>query len=320
MGRQVGLDDRIEIVSGRDVCAGGVHDPGVVPLRNREAVDQANVVVLGDSLTYGFGVLATEAFPNRLGAYNMGIGSYGPLEYSELARQVAELKPRHVIVAIYTGNDIHDAHRVARREPFADVRDPTVRYKPPKRNAPTSGRNLVMRAVLAAERKSRGIGWLTTTLRRQLYTQAYLASVYASEDGAPAYSGGRISTRFTPAHRNRAMDLSRRNVADGLRITRIALQRIKTRVAVPVTLLIIPTKERVYAPIAGLDDTIERTLTASITRDAEELGYDVMDATPALTEALRNDRPIYFTNADGHLAPEGHAVIADYLKAARKLP
>src|SRR6185295_19744876 len=55
--------------------------------RNREVPDRADVVVLGDSMTYGVGAPRDSTWPDQFAAllrktvYNMGLGGYGPLEY-----------------------------------------------------------------------------------------------------------------------------------------------------------------------------------------------------------------------------------------------
>jgi hypothetical protein len=88
--------------------------------RNPKALEQADVVAIGDSQTWGAGVSPEDAWPlvlgNRLGrpVYSMSLGGYGPADYLSLMKEALTLQPRAVVVCLFTGNDIYDS--------FADVR------------------------------------------------------------------------------------------------------------------------------------------------------------------------------------------------------
>src|SRR5215470_4841830 len=83
--------------------------------RNPTALDRADIVVLGDSQTYGVGVPSEKAWPMQLQAltghsvYSMAFGGWGPLESEALLEQALALHPAVVIEAIYSGNDLYDA-------------------------------------------------------------------------------------------------------------------------------------------------------------------------------------------------------------------
>jgi hypothetical protein len=75
------------------------------------------LLVTGDSFTFGVGVEAEEAFPERLAARlggewwvrNGGVGGYGPLRSSRLlVHRQASWRPDLVIHALYLGNDLED--------------------------------------------------------------------------------------------------------------------------------------------------------------------------------------------------------------------
>ena len=63
--------------------------------RNKEAMDQADIVTLGDSLTEGFNAKMDDAWPQALGefssqkVYNMGVGGYGPPSEAGLTAEAA---------------------------------------------------------------------------------------------------------------------------------------------------------------------------------------------------------------------------------------
>ena len=97
--------------------------------RNSTILNPPNVVALGDSQTYGDGVMAQESWPHQLSelsakpVYNMGVPSYGPDQSLALLTPAMSLHPRWVIEAIYAGNDLWDAYYMTYRTGhFANLR------------------------------------------------------------------------------------------------------------------------------------------------------------------------------------------------------
>lgn len=86
--------------------------------RNREVPTKVDIVVMGDSQTYGSG-FREEAWPQqleevtKLKTYNMAYGGYGPVHYWLLLNEAIELKPNIVMVAFYSGNDLYDSFEMA---------------------------------------------------------------------------------------------------------------------------------------------------------------------------------------------------------------
>ena len=85
--------------------------------RNREVPSAADIVCIGDSMTYGVAARARDSWPAELGrilgekTYNMALNGYGPIQYLYLMRtQAVELHPKIVIVGLYLGNDLVDAY------------------------------------------------------------------------------------------------------------------------------------------------------------------------------------------------------------------
>ena len=87
--------------------------------RNDSVFSRTDVLVLGDSQTYGSGVKQEENWPSRLmeqtglRIYNMSLGGWGPVESMFLLEQGISLHPRLVIEALYSGNDFHDCFGAA---------------------------------------------------------------------------------------------------------------------------------------------------------------------------------------------------------------
>lgn len=83
--------------------------------RNPAVPAQADVVVFGDSQTYGTGVPAEAAWPSRLrelsgrSVYGIALGGFCPVHSLLLWGQALRLHPKVIVEAIYAGNDLFDA-------------------------------------------------------------------------------------------------------------------------------------------------------------------------------------------------------------------
>lgn len=103
--------------------------------RNPPDLGPVQVLAVGDSLTYGYGVESADSWPRQLAAltgraiYNAGVGGYGPCEYERVVDELLELRPRLVLVGLYLGNDPANAYTSAYdedRQPRWRSRDPAV--------------------------------------------------------------------------------------------------------------------------------------------------------------------------------------------------
>lgn len=85
--------------------------------RNRQVPHTADVLAIGDSLTYGFAAPPSGSWPYQLGilskktVYNAGVGGYGPCEYERVFDDLLVLQPKIVIIGLYLGNDLSDAYK-----------------------------------------------------------------------------------------------------------------------------------------------------------------------------------------------------------------
>jgi len=84
--------------------------------RNPRRLKRAEIVVLGDSWTYGTSVAPSEAWPAQLvdltnrTVYNMGYGSWGAIHHLALLPEALALKPKILLVALYFGSDLFDSY------------------------------------------------------------------------------------------------------------------------------------------------------------------------------------------------------------------
>src|ERR1043166_1793444 len=84
--------------------------------RNAAGRQQADIVAVGDSQTWGVNVQAADAWPQQLEkivqrpVYNMSVGGYGPVQYWQLIPKAVSLSPKVIVVGLYFGNDLYDAY------------------------------------------------------------------------------------------------------------------------------------------------------------------------------------------------------------------
>jgi len=82
---------------------------------NTTVPDRADIVTLGDSHTYGYNSRAFQTWPAVLGeslgktVYNLGFCNCSPVNSLYLWDKVVSLKPKTIVVGLYTGNDFRDA-------------------------------------------------------------------------------------------------------------------------------------------------------------------------------------------------------------------
>ncbi len=89
--------------------------------RNPSALTSADIVIFGDSQTYGANFSPEAAWPQRVAAllhrpvYQMAANGYGPVQYVLLLEEALALKPKVIIAAYYYGNDIYDSYQFVYR-------------------------------------------------------------------------------------------------------------------------------------------------------------------------------------------------------------
>ncbi|MCI0480606.1 MAG: hypothetical protein L0213_03340, partial [Candidatus Dadabacteria bacterium] len=106
-------DDRLGrkfVPSVLDIDDNGFRNPGVP--------GEVDIVVVGDSHTYGVNVQSEKSWPAQLArmsgttVYNLGVGGYGPLQYYYLYDTASALKPERIILALYPANDLNDVCKI----------------------------------------------------------------------------------------------------------------------------------------------------------------------------------------------------------------
>jgi lysophospholipase L1-like esterase len=320
--------------------------------RNDAVPQQADVVVLGDSQTWGVNAERQDAWPQQLsklsgrGIYNMGMGGFGPAQYKALLPQALRLSPKIIVVGFYFGNDIYDAYHMAYQyEAHRDLRssaagDLSVDTVSDKTNAfwneqkefhATFGRTSLA-GLSFWLREHLAIGRLLN--RTHLWPGAQDVDyeidkhwAIAHPDRGAVWDWPGQETVFTTAYRLAGLDLDEPRIAEGLRISQELLSQMQIETEANHTKLIVlllPTKETVYARAQAsklkLDPTyqklvdMEARIRAAIILNCQNKHISYVDALPKLTAALDHGERLYPTTTESHPNPRGYFVIASAVK------
>jgi hypothetical protein len=304
--------------------------------RNGEVPGSADIVCIGDSMTYGYGARARESWPAVLSVtrgqrtYNMALGGYGPIQYLYLMQtRAAQLHPKIVIVALNLGNDLLDAYNMVyshkrwsmyKTADFPDLPPPTISPRHAGKFLGGLRDWLSARSVLYM---------LITQLPFFDFVRVRESSGYADIDTRIRYHEARHNTIFYLHSRLRPLDLTDPQVKSGLEITKrvmVEIQKDAERNAMRLIVAIVPTKQRVYGDLvkqAGYlapnsdvrgkevlakalrDEDVTREAIVSFLRDQQ---IEVVDLLPALSSevAMRDAYP----ETDSHPNRFGYRAMA----------
>jgi hypothetical protein len=307
--------------------------------RNARLPERADIIALGDSMTYGVGVAREQSWPHQLGVllqqpvYNMGLGGFGPLHQLYLAEHEGKkLRPRVLLAGLYLGNDLMDARGAARQLPYwrawrepgpvDEAEDSSARVlqaEPKKRFAAVRNwlsRNSVFYSMLRltllqplGRWEEERIALAVPPERRMLWKDPRDAS---------------IRTVFTPLLRLSALDPELAAVREGLGISKRALDALQAAAhaqGAGLLVVLIPTKERVYCAHLEAAGTrmpeafvklcsAEEWVTRDLARFLDERRIAYVDVRPALEREAGKRARIYPNDADSHPLAAGYAVIA----------
>jgi len=257
--------------------------------RNQQALEQADIVVIGDSQTWGVNASLAESYPHVLAdltgqtVYSMAQGSYGAVQYRALTEQALELSPDLVIVGLYFGNDFADAYTIVYGDyAHTDLRNPEFDFRAISQTIgeqaqalqPQNLGNLNQITQPNAdeltfwERVQSGtfIGKLLTqvgvfdTVSNDVISQQIDLNRKIVTDLPELYSlyqQDGVVTFLTPAYRQLVQDISSPIIAEGIRITRqqyLEIAELLDNQNVELLIVLIPTKEMVYMPFVGTDN------------------------------------------------------------------
>jgi hypothetical protein len=326
--------------------------------RNRDRPDRAAVVVLGDSHSYGVAVTRDEAWPRVLEAslgqrvYNMALPGHSPAQSLLALDEALSLKPRHIVVSVYFGNDFPDSFHVSqwsstirglalpdlvRESQIAEAREKFLTranelyFAGDTWGNPPRGVVEYLRAWLSENNRLYG---LMRALKNSLRPPPVPMVGEADFDAVVTQvTPARLRfwtitdqpnwrTILTPPYHALSMDDRDVRVRLGVEILKRALKSMAERTraeGVELLVVLLPTKETAFWPHTNQTKGILSELVANEARLKQEIIGDsnsqsihVVDATDALSKAPRQT---YFEGPDSHPNPLGHRVIADVVAA-----
>ena len=128
---------------------GGPHD--ILGCRNHSVPNVADVIVIGDSQTYGNNTLMEENWPHYMTraieeqpvVYSMATGGWAAVQYLDMFAKSLRFQPRVIVIAFYSGNDPLETYNVVystdkwadfKSKPLIDPSDkpPSTGFPPPE--------------------------------------------------------------------------------------------------------------------------------------------------------------------------------------------
>ena len=256
---------------------------------------QADVIIVGDSLSFGYGVDQEHAWPRIVAkelrparVINLSLPGTGPPQYLRIYKKYGtSLRPKLLLFCIFSGNDIRDTRRFQNWEAAGAPGDYSLWHHANNNSAPPiSERSYLLLSLRSALRN----------LRAQFHSQTIALP-----------SGGRL--QLVPEHYKADERLIAR--ADrgftGIAKAVTEAKALADRTGTQLLVVLFPTKEEVYLPLEGRTyPHLERSIRDSL-RDTH---VDILDLTGPLRSAAHRGPQLYF-EIDGHPNDLGNHVIAE---------
>jgi lysophospholipase L1-like esterase len=262
--------------------------------------ERAEIVVLGDSMAFGYGVGDAEAWTALLAAdlpgtriVNLGMIGAAPQQYQRIYERFGQaLRPNLVLFCLFPGNDLSDAGRF---EEWLQAGSPG-NYDEWRHGG---GQDAEQRSIRGQLDRS----YLATFLR---YARRNLGSRFSGRT-IDFPDGSRI--QLVPALYARNDVLAQPNhpsfrlVLDAVRQTQALVQETGGQFLV----LLMPTKEEVYLPLVGEEPP---PATAPFAAQFEEDGLPYLDLKPYFQARAREGERLFF-EVDGHPNAAGYRLVAE---------
>ena len=297
------------VVSGKDFHV--VHAVDAKGFRNIDPwPDRADIVVVGDSLAFGYGVTREEAWPTILAGaqagiplVNLALVGAGPQQYLRVYESFGlDLRPKLLVVGVFVRNDFWDAEtfdlwlKSGYGGNFMVWRD--------------WGRPDVLTLSWSDPERT-----VRTVFNRHVYPLLHASRVYnlaraLLPEGTPTFfhfpGGSRV--RLVPQDLWKTAALADKN-SKAFRLALDAFQAIQSAAekhGTHVLMVLQPSKEEVYLPLveSGVPDP-----TATVREEFERRGIEYLDLVTAFRQRAAAGEQLFFEN-DGHPNPTGYALTA----------
>ena len=270
--------------------------------RNRSPwPDRAEVVVVGDSMAYGYGVAYEQAWTTLLDdalpvsrVITLGMPGTVPLQYTRYFQRFGvPLRPKVLIYTIFPGNDLREAPLFDQWLAAGSPGNYDVwRYFQGK--PPSAGQSFLERSYLVLALNG---------LRKSLRSGLSSTTIQLADGGKLLLAPGRYESVIAT---DRPGDPGFDSI---IRATREAKALAET-IGCHFIVLFVPVPERVYLPMRNVDvPGLSGPLQDVLEQDP---GMIVLSLTDPLQKVAAQGQTLFF-GVDGHPNALGHKVIADYL-------
>jgi hypothetical protein len=301
--------------------------------RNAVALDQSDVVTIGDSFGEGSGVSDEHPWPVVLGSltgmrvYNLGMSGYDPPNYLQVLKEYGlPLRPRYVLCMLYEGNDFRTSQSVAeaiaipwserfrtymKQSPLIQAADQFLiqTFGPLRSTAPVAGAEILdwLPLAIPAGPQAKYYAFAPKQLRdlnqsaeEFAYGRKWLAtrSILEEMDRVSREAGARLVFVFAPAKAHVTLPLA----AD-----RLDAAKVRAFTALDGSKELPPAEIFLVQLLARADarETVVRDWCA-------RAQIPFISTTAALRSACAKGVQAYFTY-DQHWTPEGHRTVAEVL-------
>jgi hypothetical protein len=327
------------------------HDPKGFRNRQIPQPGRVDVITLGDSQTYGYGVAWDESWPLQLAhlkhqtVYNMAIEDSGPVQSLLLFDEVLEFRPKAVLAAIYLGNDLFNSYDAVYLKKLAPtlgstdkqtlkVLDELEKHNPLIDQIHKEGAiayqddreyEIPSKHFLAEHSKLWGLfqAAYRTLFQREDDWDAIQKEVLKTKEHRQAFDNGKVRAVFTPNYRLIAVDTGDLRIREGLRITLDAVllmaEKAQTQ-QISFSVILIPTKENVFKNLVKSDSVsdaykrqtaMEAQVHQKILNFLQSKKIPVIDALSEMRQQTRKGAALYPITWDGHPNKVGYRAIAE---------
>lgn len=272
--------------------------------------ERADIVVVGDSMAFGYGVNDDQAWSElliqkmpSLTLVNLALIGSGPQNYQRVYETFGVgLDPKLLIVGFFPDNDLRDAVKFNRWLQLGG-----------------RGNYDAFRLFGQSQLSShRGLGGVI----RKTYLYAFFSDVYSSFKDQGLLQGHTVAlgdekkiqlvnSRF----HNQKRLVEQDNL--GLSLTIEAFQNLKKLTAknsAELLILIFPSKEATYLPIVS---DLPKDILGRFKQKLEKLKIDYLDLTPFFQEWAAKGEMLFYS-VDGHPNQRGYQLVADVVLAKIK--
>ncbi len=259
--------------------------------------ERADVVAVGDSEVFGWGVSADSAWTARVSGslnvcvMNLGLPGMAPTQYLRVYERFGSaLRPRVVLFGLFPGNDLTDEREF---DSWLAAGSPG-NFSTWKFNHGASP-GLVKRFM-----EHSYLYWLA---------REGMTGNRDNESVKPVRFADGSRIRFAPVFLSRQAGLARPDRPEFKRVMQVVdeTRALAERDSAAFLVLLFPTKEEVYLPLRG--DSVPPVLPVFAHALAEQ-GVPYLDLTVPLQEEARKGKRLFF-EVDGHPDATGYRVIAD---------